>query len=154
MHGTFIEQKAGRTEGVGERNAIRRALRREAAWRRRRSVVLLKVYLDRQQRQLQTTAAAVGAGTAAMPLPACVGGSANRDNVGGTTSFKRSKGKMRDAISVQLPRVASLDKPTAEAEGGAGGGIDDFLYLRTLLEGVVDLAGHEEALFQQIVTLL
>lgn len=69
----------------------------------------------------------------------------------GGTSSKR-KGRTRDTLSVQPP-VAKLEKFTAEAEGGRGGA-DAFRSLRAVLEGVVDLAGHEEALFQQVVMCL
>lgn len=140
------EQTRDRTAGVGERNAIRRALRREAAWRRRRNVVLLKVYLDKQH---QLKAAAVGAGEG-VPLPTFVGGGASGGDIAGASSSKR-KGSVRDT-NVQPP-VAKLEKPAAEAEEGADG-VDDFLFLQITLEGVANLAGHEEALFRQIVMFL
>lgn len=148
------EQTRNWTAGVGERNAIRRALRREAAWRRRRSVVLLKVHLEKRRRLQQaaaaTAAAAVGAGEEVLPLPTRVGG-------GGTavSNFKR-KGRMCDtaAAAAAVRARARIEKLTAGAGGGAADGADGLLSLRMLLEGVVELAGHEEALFQQIVMFL
>lgn len=140
-----LEETGDRNTGVGERNAIRRALRREAAWRRRRGAVLVKVYLERQ-RQLEGAAAT----TAPTPCAAVPndGGGGGDDGFSPAARVKR-KGSVRDDARVS---VSSVQPPGPTAET-AGGGIDERL-LQGALEGLVGLAEREEALFREIVMSL
>lgn len=136
------DEARDRAATVGERNSIRRALRREAAWRRRRSVVLLKTYLERQPPQLQ-----VGAATASAQSP---------NRVGGISSSGEDiwSGGLKRAGSTSVHSLTAKSARAAAAAEGARDGVDDDLLLRRVLEGVADLAAREEALFRLIVTFL
>lgn len=142
------EETGDRITGVSERNAIRRALRREAAWRRRRGAVLVKVYLERQ-RQLE------GAAATAAPTPRAAAGSASLPNDGGGDGFSpaarvKRKGSVRDDARVSV----SSGHPPGPAAETAGVGVDDKRLLRGALEGLMGLAEREEALFREIVMCL
>lgn len=159
--GTRVRAEEARESaaGVAERNAIRRALRCEAAWRRRRSVVLLKASLENklkkkqqppQQRQQAEEEAASGTWEG-IPLPNDGGsGSDGGDHAGGG----RIKRKERTDGESFLPPSARSEKAAATAEARRGRIPDDSQVLRRVLEGVVDLAGREEALFRQILLFL
>eukprot|EP00752_Nemacystus_decipiens_P016045 g14344.t2 len=145
------EQARDRAANVGERNTIRRALRCEAAWRRRRSVVLLKTHLEKQpppQRQAEAAAAPTLSLAANNPqlglLPSNFVGGSGRGEAICTGTLKRTGG-----TSVR-PSTAK----SAKAAGGARDGVDDSWLLRRVLEGVSALAAREEALFRQIVMFL
>ncbi|CAM9387152.1 unnamed protein product [Ectocarpus sp. 6 AP-2014] len=144
VFGDDDEETGDRNTGVGERNAIRRALRREAAWRRRRGAVLVKVYLV-MQRQLE------GAAATAAPTPwAAVPNDDGGDGFSPAARVKR-KGSVRDDARVS---VSSVQPPGPAAEMTAGGGVGDERLLQGALEGLVGLAEREEALFREIVMCL
>lgn len=152
------EEARDRAATVGERNAIRRALRCEAAWRRRRSVVLLKTHLEKQQQQppppLQVEATIASTPSLALSDPRF--GLLSPDRVGGSGSGEdmwSGRLKRKGETSFRPTTTKSAKVLAAAAEGGRGG-VDDSLLLRRVLEGVVDLAAREEALFRQIVTFL
>eukprot|EP00903_Cladosiphon_okamuranus_P020143 g18494.t1 len=130
----YVEAR-DRAATVGERNAIRRALRCEAAWRRRRSVVLLKTHLKNQPPHL-----------AGFPSPNLVAG-------GSGTAGDIRAGKLKRVGGAGVhPHAAKSARMVATA--GGTDGVDGSLLLRSVLEGVVNLAAREEALFRQIVLFL
>lgn len=135
---------------MGERNAIRRALRSEAAWRRRKNVVLLKTYL---KKQLQAEAATAPIPLSASTRPRLRMQSPNRVGVIGIGESILGGRLKRTGGANSHPLAEKPTKAVATAEGGRGGENDRML-LRRVLEGVVDLAAREEALFRQIVMFL
>lgn len=152
------EEARDRVATVGERNTIRRALRCEAAWRRRRSVVLLKTHLEKQppQEKIGAATASTPSSAAARPRlgnqsPNRVGGSGN--NVGGGEDIRSGRLKRAAGTSSHSLTAKSAKAAAAAARGGSDG-VDHLLPLRRVLEGVVDLAAREEALFRQIVMFL
>lgn len=123
---------------MGERNAIRRALRREAAWRRRRGVVLLKTHLEKQPLPLPES-----------PSPNRVVGSGT--GAGGEAWAGKQKRPCARGAGFHLTSATSTK---AEVAAGGRGEVDGLLLLRRVIEGVVDLAAREEALFRQIIMFL
>lgn len=177
-----------------DRNAIRRALRREAAWRRRRDVILLRAALDERYDPIsnsmkppkiqKTPAATAAAAAAPAPFSASRGRStkhatddfeiaATDDNssssgviVGDaerrrecpetTTTVGIDSGKNkhhRRCLNADDCAVVGTVRGTV---GGREGGQNDnkSLVLRSILEGVMDLAAVENALLRQIVMYL
>ena len=153
------EEARDRAESVGERNTIRRALRCEAAWRRRRSVVLLKTHLESPPPPpwLQAEAAAASAPSLRAFDPRLRLLSPSRATSSGSGSGSgedMSPGRLkRPGVTSVRPGTTKLAKAVAAADGSRDG-VDDSLLLRRVLEGVVDLAAREEALFRQIVMFL
>lgn len=157
-----------------DRNAIRRALRREAAWRRRRGVMLLKVSLDAQY---DTETPLLKQKLLLETLPVAPAFSANRGGNRYITDGIESTGTDSGAILVgEGTRRESINfrgknkrhgrclnaggcaKTTATVGGTVGDREDDdnesSLMLRSVLEGVMDLAAVEKALLRQIVLFL
>lgn len=162
-----------------DRNAIRRALRREAAWRRRRGVMLLQASLDahydiettpllKQILLLETPAVAPA-------FSANRGG--NRYMADGIESTGTDSGTDSGAILVgagtrresrnfrgknkrrrRCLNAGGCAKTTATVGGRVGDREDDdnesSSMLRSVLEGVMDLAAVEKALLRQIVLFL
>ncbi|CAM9748683.1 unnamed protein product [Scytosiphon promiscuus] len=132
------EEARERVAGVGKRNAIRRALRREAAWRRRRGVVLLKVFLENQTGLFDAVDTCGRIGSDGSGLPADYGACNPENKVRRTNT-----GPATESVKSAAATVAK----GVECEDGT-------MLLQGALEGLVDLAGREEALFRQIVLLL
>lgn len=118
------EETGQRDTSAAERNAIRRALRREVSWRRRRGIVLAKTRLE--QRLKVSEAAAVAAATAAaatptaiaemaagLPPPAGLGNNSGATGVGCKRYAKDDEGIAPGSVT---PRGVVLGK------GPAGGG--------------------------------
>ena len=127
--------------GAPARNAIRRALRREASWRGRRGVILLKAYFDRQSFATslpRVVNAITGAGD---PEPAS--SAASDGERGWNVPTRRLK---RDAARVKYGGAKRRRR------SGAGVAKDETASLG-LLKGVLDLACCEE-LFRQVVMFL
>lgn len=151
------EETRERVAGVGQRNAIRRALRREAAWRRRRNVVLLKVFIENQFR-LKTTADTVrsppatsGTGVLDGVDNNCRSGSGNGSGPVADHGTCKPEGRIHRTNAGPATKLVKTAAVTAVEGAGCG---DGMWSLQGTLERLVDLAGREEALFRQTVLFL
>lgn len=137
---------------MGQRNAIRRALRREAAWRRRRSVVLLKVFLEKRFRLKATAGPALtppaAAGTHVLDRVAGSRGGSGLAPGGGACKLGEMMPSTNAGPATKFVKTAAV---TVTKEAGHANGMRA---LQGALEGLVDLAGREEALFRQVVGCL
>eukprot|EP00904_Undaria_pinnatifida_P003933 jgi/Undpi1/13540/HiC_scaffold_8.g03199.m1 len=159
----FDEETGQRDTSAAGRNAIRRALRREVSWRRRRGVVLAKTFLENRLK----------VGAAGLPPPVCLGGGGdaagigclrNADSEGVGPESVRTRGvAFGDGAAGGRSKRCRADVGgmwAAPTTGGRGSGgvqgvvLEEAVPLRGVLEGLMDLAGCEEALFRQVVMFL
>ena len=130
-------------------------------------MVLLKTSLENQQgrrrrrKETEEVAAATPSGPGAeaaagasegIPLPNGGGSGSGRGGHAWGGSIKRKGGP--GGTRLLPPPIRSSEKVEETGEAGRGRYNGDSRLLRRALEGVMDLAGHEEALFRQIVMFL